>query len=74
MNEWQPIETAPKDGRRVLVLNHGEDVRIAKFGTFKFEKSEGTGWMDCENPEWFLANATHWMPIPDPPSKCEPTP
>ena len=65
--QWQPIETAPKDGRPVIVrLDEGEII-VARFSRDKI----GTGWWDehansCQS--WADANATHWMPLPDPPT------
>ena len=64
--EWQPIETAPKDGTLVLVWD--EDTGGAFAAQFLVEV---TGW---GNPgEWMdwhgmrLLQPTHWMPLPDPP-------
>jgi len=66
LTDWQPIETAPKDGTPVLVFCPSYDLQIvvARYG----------------NPYWFLAycgtaaedadlheTPTHWMPLPPPP-------
>lgn len=60
---WQPIETAPKDGRSVL---------LATESGFRAE-----GYLDCalgrhrmaHNHEEPLSPFTHWMPFPPPPFK-----
>ena len=64
---WQPIETAPRDGTRVLISCVGEC---------------GTEWMYvawCKGIRWRLIERkdrsyievndqpTHWMPLPEPP-------
>lgn len=59
--KWQPIETAPRDGTRVLIYN-GEDVLEARycFGC----------WQDPVYSEWMgdvAGKPTHWMPLPEPP-------
>ena len=59
VSEWQPIETAPKDGRAVLVLDTGA-ILISQW----VDDEDGIGWWDnglMEPPP------THWMPLPDPP-------
>ena len=54
--EWQPIETAPKDGSDILVWD-GDSVSLANwFG--------GEWWV---LGEFTLDNVTHWMPLPPPP-------
>lgn len=72
--DWQPIETAPKDGTEIL--------------TCSFEvtqKPDGSSliWYDCEVVHWvdyeerggwwngdvirYPDSPTHWMPLPEPP-------
>lgn len=68
--EWQPIETAPKDGTQVLLIRWVPDTRrhgwmdIDRWAT----KEEGRGWVGFGsfNPEFWPA--THWMPLPAPPT------
>jgi hypothetical protein len=56
---WQPVETAPKDGRRFLV---SDGAAVA------------TVWWSAEADEWIghdtegaFGAVTHWMPLPPPP-------
>lgn len=70
--EWQPIETAPKDGTYVLLRFEGP---------FHDQESPGVavGRHYASGPRWWLtsiwaattANAepTHWAPLPEPPVK-----
>ncbi len=54
---WQPIETAPKDGSRILLR----------------AMSQHVGWWEDENDWWatgldsYVRNPTHWRPLPAPP-------
>jgi len=57
--QWQPIETAPKDGTHVLLYREDWADDIAA-GWYSHD------WMQS-NGTWFLG-ATHWMPLPDPPA------
>jgi len=55
--DWQPIETAPKDGTTILVFHNGSMWTVL--------------WSDVQ--EWHDANdygytPTHWMPLPKPPT------
>jgi hypothetical protein len=69
MSEWQPIETAPKDGTIILgleiqsTLNPEEVVRIPIYWG-------GSEWILAWG-QWddgtFHIEATHWMPLPPPP-------
>ena len=60
--DWRPIETAPKDGTRVLVFRQASldhEVGIARF--------EGGDW--CDDDDFVYYGVTHWMPLPEPPKK-----
>lgn len=60
--EWQPIETAPKDGTPVLIFWSKKYIGIGEhapedafFGAYWW--AYGTG----------KCNPSHWMPLPPPP-------
>jgi hypothetical protein len=56
--QWQPIETAPKD---VPVLLGWED-------SFRREWEYEAGLYGSTRGGWLHGQATHWMPLPSPPS------
>jgi len=83
MNKWKPIETAPKDRyilvyapvniNSIITGDYSiHQVVMAKwdnyfnsfcvFGTFKQGESERSSWTAID-----VRNATHWMPLPEPP-------
>lgn len=75
MSDWQPIETAPRDGTHILVINaaflHEGEMCVAFWHTLRGEKQEdgrwdvtGYGGYEAE-PE---VEPTHWQPLPEPPS------
>lgn len=69
MSEWQPIETAPKDERRVVLFNPHESGHW-QFQIGAFWEELG-GWQyDGATPSYSNAyQPTHWMPLPDPPTR-----
>ena len=54
---WQPIETAPKDGTAVLLW---DDVRF-EVGLYDLRG----GWVD---QDFRVLYPSHWMPLPKTPS------
>lgn len=61
---WQPIETAPRDGTRVLVWDgkHG--------GHYVARYDEDDLW-EWGNDLCGSLEPTHWMPLPpEPPTTC----
>jgi hypothetical protein len=69
MSEWQPIETAPGDGTRLLVYFTGAGPIVA-FRT----PDDGDLWIRYIGygksrlwPSIHADYATHWQPLPEPP-------
>lgn len=75
MSEWQPIETAPKDGTPVDLWCCPPSHALSTGGgrTPDCWFSNGTWWEWCEvdagddQCRRAVHNATHWMPLPEPP-------
>lgn len=72
---WRPIETAPKDGTRILILEEGVYHRIVFWATFysPFYRGEIEGWWTGSFPGSDVTlprDATHWMPLPEPPEEA----
>ena len=63
--EWQPIETAPMDGTRVLVT--------AGFMVVDAYFRRGDWWLYECGDDWYSVtiNPTNWMPLPEPPTTEE---
>lgn len=69
---WQPIETAPKDGRRVdLWSAQGFRYPNAAWDTVDHSVSAESpyGWTDINHHGSIdeCGPFTHWMPLPEPP-------
>ncbi len=70
---WQPIETAPKDGTDILVLNEE--------GVFEASADDGrwiplaSDYHGCGCCSEAFEEPSHWMPLPPPPAggESEPT-
>jgi hypothetical protein len=80
MNSWQPIETAPKDGTCILVWD-GSEINTAEWrcaNDFEVVRhrflSKTYGWYipyseQDEQGGAVDVQATHWMPLPEPPQE-----
>jgi len=75
MTDWQPIETAPKDGTDIIVMYIDIDtqcVRTAFWLDYEYDPSQDGWWTyDCSEVGGALMTRiyapTHWMPLPEPP-------
>ena len=69
MMEWQPIETAPKDGSVIIVWYFSPlFARWCYVG-----KGEKKGWASQDywlSDDFEEYKPTHWMPLPQPPTKA----
>lgn len=73
MSDWQPIETAPKDGTRVNLWckrwrPDNDSFSHRWFPDCYWTKGDSmtnhnARWVNMDTA-WF---ATHWMPLPEPP-------
>jgi len=67
MSAWQPIETAPKDGREIILFfptykeNQIAVYRYNEDGPLAWEGIGG--WSDVEGED----APTYWMPLPEAP-------
>jgi hypothetical protein len=73
MSEWKTIESAPKDGTRILVADGedgGQSVAVWDADNAMFVVAFPFGEaapLYRSNGEVHEAFATHWMPLPEPP-------
>ena len=62
MTEWQPIDTAPKDGTDVLVWCGGAMfIACMEVGRWFFDRTDYS----------VKPLPTHWMPLPAPPENVK---
>ena len=73
--EWQPIETAPKDGKTYFLATNGCGVWVAHWAPiavsgYRFEQP----WRSVMLNHWHISDEvrryqppTHWAPLPEPP-------
>jgi hypothetical protein len=72
--QWRPIETAPKDGTRILLYRpdvRGEHIEIMVEGYWSNlpGHSYGIGWRTpCFSFSGGKHDPTHWQPLPSPPA------
>jgi len=68
--EWQPIETAPKDGTFVLVYAPNVGEPRVTVGSWDREPDEegGQRWRD-DLFAWDTIEPTHWKTLPEPPAE-----
>jgi hypothetical protein len=65
VSEWQPIETAPKDGTIVLGCDGtGDDYQV-----YEMAWIENVEFMWTDPRFGGIYGPTHWMPRPPPPLK-----
>lgn len=71
MSDWQPIETAPKDGSFVLLCRRGGDYEYATqvyVGAYvPFDDDPGDSVWLADGLYHSDGVFTHWMPLPEPP-------
>ena len=84
--EWLPIESAPKDGTPILVYLDGKtgiaSIRLREgYGNSFLGSAEAWSQPTLDRNEPFrifmggfnATDATHWQPLPSPPSQDPPT-
>ena len=65
--KWLPIETAPKDGTRVLLHHpHATDETVTAGAWGNWDR-DTVCWITDFGEGWL--NPTHWMPLPVPPTE-----
>ena len=68
--DWQPIETAPKDGSRIVVWVGRYGAVIARW----LRETAGTPCWWGQVSQGVAVQPTHWMPLPAPPEALRPAP
>lgn len=72
---WQPIETAPKDGTRIMLFCSGKYGAV--FGHWnkdQYSKKPRPYWTNDKEQLWGVYDTranqpTHWKPLPKPPKE-----
>ncbi len=74
--EWQPIETAPKDGDPILIYKPDERM-VGEYTMSAYWDDDQEGWVPVGGihrlgyrssaTNSYQGYPTHWMPLPEPP-------
>ena len=69
MSEWQPIETAPKDGTKILMYYPQPNIGTRKAMAISIGAwhLKGAAWHREGGKKIRYTLPTHWMPLPSPP-------
>lgn len=68
MQEWLPIESAPRDGTCILAYSPcASEPKIFIAGCVECDDG-ATDWIDPWTESVVDAEITHWMPLPTPPN------
>ena len=76
--QWQPIESAPRDGTYILLLMVDGNVEKGYFQKSKYNAFHGFfivnngDYTDGGYGSDYKCEPTHWMPLPTPPQKDAP--
>ncbi len=65
ISNWNPIETAPKDGTRILLYFESGDMAVA------YRCDNGEWWTFAGFPDserMWNQHPSHWMPLPEEPT------
>lgn len=77
MSDWQPIETAPKDGGWLLLNGDGPGFRKCTVVGYWGKVNTGDTLKFGDEEMWRRTfggepmRPTHWMPLPEPPEEDE---
>ena len=66
--QWQPIETAPRDGTWFLGCNSNSSMAWSPYEFCAWTKDYSGREYYCEEDTSEETEATHWMPLPKPPA------
>lgn len=73
--DWKPIETAPKDGTKILVFTIHGDVELSDWYSYQSERYEPEGDLfrrvSTAEGAWNSNTPTHWAPLPAAPADAE---
>lgn len=73
-NDWQPIETAPKDGEWVLLFSPDSIEPQSFVGQWRDDDNPwgGSWWSDYPDAAYPIdSDPSHWMPLPPSPNQAE---
>ena len=69
MSEWKTIDSAPKDGAKILASAVGDGWSAYNIVWWRWHKNGKTGSWHTTGSTWL---PTHWMPLPAPPEADQP--
>ncbi len=75
MKQWEPIKTAPKDGRFLLGFFPDQPLKISQMrydeAMSHFDGINNLGWLvgSTNDDSIPMTPPSHWMPLPEPPAE-----